>query len=84
MSHLIAPLESLFQGEEGTPRLKSIGIGDVPAAPPPIHHHLFLFAPGDGGNEVGMGKVYDRILASSISFARSIACRVAADHLVIA
>lgn len=39
---------------------------------------------GDGGNEVGMGKVYDKICRSNIPNASSIACEVATDHLIVA
>lgn len=39
---------------------------------------------GDGGNEVGMGKAYDRVVASAIPNASKIACKVAADHLLVA
>jgi hypothetical protein len=39
---------------------------------------------GDGGNEVGMGKVLDRVYASAIPNAQQIACVVPADHLIVA
>lgn len=41
---------------------------------------------GDGGNEVGMGKVYDKIVSSSseILNAKEIACVVATDYLIVA
>jgi hypothetical protein len=39
---------------------------------------------GDGGNEVGMGKVYDDICKSKIPNASTIACDVATDHLIVA
>jgi len=39
---------------------------------------------GDGGNEVGMGKVYHRIVESSIANASQIACVVPTDHLLVA
>jgi D-glutamate cyclase len=38
---------------------------------------------GDGGNEVGMGTVYDKIINSSISLASEIACVVPTDHLIV-
>ena len=39
---------------------------------------------GDGGNEVGMGKVYDRVVGSAnIPNAATIACVSAADHLLV-
>jgi hypothetical protein len=39
---------------------------------------------GDGGNEVGMGKVFDKIVNSSIPNAPDIACVTAADDLITA
>eukprot|EP01035_Chromulina_nebulosa_P024980 gene24980-32550_t len=38
---------------------------------------------GDGGNELGMGKVYDRILSSSIVNAKTIASTVSTDYLIV-
>ena len=40
-------------------------------------------AVGDGGNEVGMGKVYHTIVNSSIKNAKEIACTVPANHLIV-
>mmetsp|Transcript_4289 Transcript_4289/g.5710 ORF Transcript_4289/g.5710 Transcript_4289/m.5710 type:complete len:148 (+) Transcript_4289:81-524(+) len=37
---------------------------------------------GDGGNELGMGKVRDKVIASGVPNAESIACTVATDHLI--
>jgi D-glutamate cyclase len=39
---------------------------------------------GDGGNEVGMGKVMDKILDSNIPNAKDIACTVSTDYLIVA
>lgn len=38
---------------------------------------------GDGGNELGMGKVYDRIV-KHVKFGDKIACSVSADYVIIA
>ena len=39
---------------------------------------------GDGGNEVGMGKVYDRVIASkNIPNSKEIACVVSCNHLIV-
>lgn len=38
---------------------------------------------GDGGNEVGMGKAYPKIISSSIPNADKIACIVKTDHLLV-
>lgn len=39
---------------------------------------------GDGGNELGMGKVFQKILDSSIPNKQEIACIVPTNHLIIA
>ena len=39
---------------------------------------------GDGGNEVGMGKVYEQLIASDIPNAKEIGCVTATDHLITA
>jgi hypothetical protein len=39
---------------------------------------------GDGGNEVGMGKVPQRVVFRNIPLGQLIHCRVATDHLVVA
>jgi D-glutamate cyclase len=39
---------------------------------------------GDGGNEVGIGKVYDKMITSSIPYAPDIACVTATDYLIVA
>jgi hypothetical protein len=45
--------------------------------------YCLKFTSGDGGNEVGMGKVYDAVLNSKIANARAIACVVPANHLLV-
>jgi hypothetical protein len=39
---------------------------------------------GDGGNEVGMGKIPPAIIARNIPHGETIACRVPTDHLLVA
>lgn len=39
---------------------------------------------GDGGNEIGMGKLPWRLIADHVPGGAAIACRVAADHLIVA
>jgi hypothetical protein len=79
MSHILAPLELLllngedFGEEEDGDRIISV--------PPKKIRSVGI---GDGGNEVGMGKIYQSLLASSIPNARDIACVVPSDHLIVA
>ena len=39
---------------------------------------------GDGGNEIGMGKIPRDVIAKNIDNGEKIACRVATDHLIVA
>jgi hypothetical protein len=38
---------------------------------------------GDGGNEIGMGKIPWRVIRDNIPNGATVACRVPADHLVV-
>jgi hypothetical protein len=39
---------------------------------------------GDGGNEIGMGKISPEVIARNIANGERIACRVPTDHLIVA
>ncbi len=39
---------------------------------------------GDGGNEIGMGKISAEVIARNIPNGSAVACRTAADHLIVA
>jgi hypothetical protein len=39
---------------------------------------------GDGGNEIGMGKIPRDIIEANIPLGRTIACRIATDWLIVA
>lgn len=39
---------------------------------------------GDGGNEIGMGKIPPEVIARNIANGERIACRVPTDHLIVA
>ena len=38
---------------------------------------------GDGGNELGMGSVYQQIINSKILNAKEIACVIPSDHTIV-
>ncbi|CAM9480650.1 unnamed protein product [Phaeothamnion confervicola] len=38
---------------------------------------------GDGGNELGMGKVHEHVLASTVPLAEKVACVVPTQHLIV-
>ena len=77
MTHLIAPLELLFIGGQDFDDNEESN--DILFANRPKTVGI-----GDGGNEVGMGKVLHKILPSSIPNAMEIACIVPSDHLIVA
>lgn len=77
MSHLLAPLELLLlNGDDFNDAIDESKI-TVPKK------KIRSVAIGDGGNEVGMGKMYQTILNSSIPNAKEIACVVPCDHLLV-
>ena len=45
---------------------------------------LHTIGVGDGGNEIGMGRVADYAISGVVAHGESIACTVAADQLVVA
>jgi hypothetical protein len=47
-------------------------------------HHLKTIGIGDGGNEIGMGKIPWEVIRRNIPGGGGIACRVATDHLLVA
>jgi hypothetical protein len=62
---------------------------DVTAHTRPAHRLFELPRPvtigiGDGGNEIGMGKVGWDVIRRNIPNGAVVACRVAADHLIVA
>jgi D-glutamate cyclase len=81
MNHLVAPLELLLT----PPSESGIGDGDVDTSDSNdrASHPLISIGIGDGGNEVGMGKIYQHIINSTIDNAQTIACASSTDHLII-
>eukprot|EP01036_Dinobryon_divergens_P030966 gene30966-40295_t len=80
MSHLVCPLDILFSlprdadkcGQDGSDCAQSM-------------RRLRTIGIGDGGNEVGMGAVYEAVAGSQrIPNAATIACTVPADYLIVA
>jgi D-glutamate cyclase len=78
MNHLVAPLELLM-----TPPDLDEDLSELPASGLQLSLPLTTIGIGDGGNEVGMGKIYETITGSSILNAQQIACTVPADHLLV-
>ncbi len=82
MSHLVAPLELLLMGGNEFPEETEDAVSFKPRQSQVCR--LKSIGIGDGGNEVGMGKIYDRIITSNIQNASDIACIVPSDHLIVA
>jgi hypothetical protein len=66
---------------------------DITEQTPPAHHlfedaalrrSITTIGIGDGGNEIGMGKIPREVIARNIPRGDRIACRVAVDHLLVA
>lgn len=68
MTHILAPLETMLLMKNGI-------IHETP--------QIRSIGIGDGGNEVGMGKVYNEIVNSQIKNAGDIACVVPCDNLIV-
>jgi hypothetical protein len=91
MTHLIA-LERVGPGPDG--RCRNMHGRDVTAEM--ASAHLLFEAParsqappitigiGDGGNEIGMGKIAPELIARNVRNGEHIACRVPTDHLIVA
>ncbi|HKB02687.1 MAG TPA: glutamate cyclase domain-containing protein, partial [Gemmataceae bacterium] len=87
VTHLIAIERSgpSYQGRNYTMRGGDITDLTAPA------HRLFegprdytTIGIGDGGNEIGMGKVPRELIAKNIPNGELVACRTATDHLIVA
>lgn len=76
MTHLLAPLERLLS--------PSVEFGSKENAASQTTSHSFVsIGIGDGGNEVGMGKMRDAVLSSTVPMAEKVSCVVPADHLIV-
>jgi hypothetical protein len=86
MSDIVAPLELLFDlAFIADCRCSPPELGEEEGEVPPESLSFVRIGIGDGGNEVGMGKIYDLVSNScSIPNAAEIACETVADHLLVA
>lgn len=94
MNDLVAPLELLLipptnnhdsdQNEQNGEQNDENNDGDnIDLIDQNLSLPLTTIGIGDGGNEVGMGKIYETIIQSTIPNAQEIACTVAADYLIV-
>jgi len=86
VSHLVA-IERVGPGWDGVPR--SMHGLDLSASTAPLHR-LFedtsrvTIGIGDGGNEIGMGRLERELVAGTVELGRETHCRVGCDHLIVA
>ena len=86
LTHLIA-LERVGPSQAG--RCYSMRGRDITAHMTPAHRlfegdHVFTtIGIGDGGNEIGMGKIPAEVIGRNIPNGEVIACRIPTDHLVV-
>ena len=86
ITHLIA-IERVGPNKDG--RCLTMRGRDITDRMSPAHR---LFQPGgivtigigDGGNEIGMGKISAEIIARNIPNGATVACRTATDHVIVA
>jgi len=89
VTHLIA-IERVGRASDG--RCYSMRGRDITDVMTPVHPLLeqcreagiTTIGIGDGGNEVGMGKLPIDLIANNIPDGAKIACRLATDHLIVA
>lgn len=82
MTSIVAPLDKLLTGDFKC--LDAVDHGVKNAFIGNYRSRVKSIGIGDGGNEVGMGKVFDKIVNSSIPNAADIACVTASDDLIVA
>ena len=86
ITHVLS-VERCGLAADGVPR--NLHGEDVSAMTAPLDQ-VFLAGPwvrlaiGDGGNEIGMGSLSAEVIAASVRNGGRIACRTAADHLIVA
>lgn len=87
ITHLLA-IERV--GPSHTDRCRTMRGIDVTDSTSPAHwlfegaHGLETIGIGDGGNEIGMGKIAREVIGRNIPRGELIACRVPTDHLIVA
>lgn len=87
VTHVIA-IERMGPSHSGQPfSMRAFDLSEFVAP----FHHIFedtqrpwqTIAIGDGGNEMGMGKLPYALVSEHIERGEQIACRIAADHLIV-
>lgn len=88
MTAIVAPLDDLLQPPSAPQEEEDeeAGATEEEGEPRSLHTRrapITSIGIGDGGNEVGMGKIYNQILASRVPNAKQIACVVPTTHLLV-
>lgn len=85
-THVVA-VERLGAASDGVTRFmdgRDVGSSHVPFEPLFRMSDVVTIAIGDGGNELGMGAIPERVFHDSVAQGPEIACATAADHLIVA
>jgi hypothetical protein len=83
-SHLVA-IERVGPAADGRCyTMRGLDISHHMAEVRPLLRGKITIGIGDGGNEIGMGKLPPEVIAAHIPHGEKIACRVATDYLVVA
>lgn len=89
-------ISAFLDATEETSRGKTLTMGckDITAYTAPVHlcfdakfcnaNNIIRIGIGDGGNEIGMGKIPWKVIAANINNGAKIACATTVDHLVVA
>lgn len=84
LSHVIA-IERVGPAHDGRCyTMRGIDITEKMQNVEPLFRGVRSIGIGDGGNEVGMGKLPREVIARNVPRGDTIACRVATDHLIVA
>jgi D-glutamate cyclase len=85
ISHVIS-IERAGPGYDGI--VRNMKGQDITAYTAPLHlllssSKIISIGIGDGGNELGMGKIPREIVSRSVRYGEKIACAVSCDHLIV-
>ena len=85
ITHVIS-IERPGPGYDGI--IRNMGGQDITAHTAPLHllfnlPNVISIGIGDGGNELGMGKIPREVISNSIRYGETIACMIACDYLLV-
>jgi D-glutamate cyclase len=84
VSHYMAPVHRLFEKDEGGTIKDNRKLSNSSFIFHPSSFPYVTIGIGDGGNEIGMGKIPWSVIRRNIPNGGKIACRAATDYLIVA